>query len=130
VDKGNAGLESSSGIDPLPEQILPVWDETALQSIVGDNVETLARLLDKYLLSAGKTIASIHEAVAMARLSDAADLAHKLKSSSRAVGAMRLGSLCEKLEQATRVPSGETCQQLAELIVQGFAEFQARTIAR
>ncbi len=130
VDKGNAGLESSSGIDPLPEQILPVWDETALQSIVGDNVETLARLLDKYLLSAAKTIASIHEAVVMARLSDAAELAHKLKSSSRAVGAMRLGSLCEKLEQASRVPSGETCQQLAELLVQGFAEFQARTMAR
>jgi HPt (histidine-containing phosphotransfer) domain-containing protein len=80
--------------------------------------------LDKYLLIAGDTMASLRDAADAAQWSVVAELAHKLKSSSRTIGAMQLGSLCEQLEQAGRVPSGGISLQLAELVIQGFKEFQ------
>jgi PAS domain S-box-containing protein len=116
--------KSSTETDTLPVQILPVWDDSALQRVVGNNVETRTRLLDKYLLIAGDTMASLRDAADAAQWSVVAELAHKLKSSSRTIGAMQLGSLCEQLEQAGRVPSGGISLQLAELVIQGFKEFQ------
>jgi CheY-like chemotaxis protein len=130
VSTGFAARQSNTESDTVLVQTLPVWDKAALQRIVGDNVVTQTRLLDKYLLSAVEIIESIRNAVIAAQWSAVAELAHKLKSSSRTVGAMHLGSLCESLEQAGREPSGGTSHQLAELVIHSFNEVQACIKAR
>jgi HPt (histidine-containing phosphotransfer) domain-containing protein len=52
-------------------------------------------------------------------------LAHKLKSSSRSVGAMRLGGLCEALEHAGRSGDDTRCNALTEAVQSAFAEVDA-----
>jgi CheY-like chemotaxis protein len=79
---------------------LPLWDPLALQRIVGDNSATQSRLLTKYLATAETTIQEILQALRESEWVQAAALGHKLKSSSRSVGAMQLGALCEALERA------------------------------
>jgi len=107
-------------------QALPVWDASALQRIVGDNQATQTRLLDKYLLTAGETMVGLRNAASAQQWPQAGELAHKLKSSSRSVGAMRLGALCEALEREGRAGSPGTCQALVALVIQGFSEVEAR----
>ena len=109
---------------------LPVWDPSALQRIVGDNQATQTRLLDKYLLTAGETITGLREAASAAHWPQAGELAHKLKSSSRSVGAMRLGALCEALEREGRAGSPGTSQALVALVIQGFSEVETRIRSR
>jgi CheY-like chemotaxis protein len=79
---------------------LPLWDPLALQRIVGDNSETQSRLLAKYLATAETTLREILQAIQASEWAQASALGHKLKSSSRSVGAMQLGALCEALERA------------------------------
>jgi CheY-like chemotaxis protein/HPt (histidine-containing phosphotransfer) domain-containing protein len=107
-------------------EALPVWDANALKRIVGDNQATQTRLLDKYLLTAGETIASLRNAASASQWPQAGELAHKLKSSSRSVGAMRLGALCEALEREGRAGTPGACQALVALVIQGFSEVETR----
>lgn len=58
------------------------------------------RLLEKYLISAQEQASRLRAAIAWGDPTAAGQIAHGLKSNARAVGAMRLGTLCEKLEQA------------------------------
>ena len=51
-------------------------------------------------MSAGQSAAELAEACDKQRSKDAAAIAHKLKSSSRSVGALRLGELCAAIEVA------------------------------
>jgi HPt (histidine-containing phosphotransfer) domain-containing protein len=53
-------------------------------------------------------------------------LGHKLKSSSRYVGAMQLASLCEALERAGHAGQVATCSQLSAHIRSAFAAVQER----
>jgi hypothetical protein len=85
---------------------------------------------DKYLLTAGETITGLRDAASAAHWPQASELAHKLKSSSRSVGAMRLGALCEALEREGRAGSPGTCQALVALVIQGFSEVETRIRSR
>lgn len=84
----------------LSKDALPLWDPLALQRIVGDNSATQNRLLAKYLTTAETTLQEILQAIEASEWAQASALGHKLKSSSRSVGAMQLGALCEVLERA------------------------------
>jgi CheY-like chemotaxis protein len=79
---------------------LPLWDSLALQRIVGDNAETKSRLLAKYLATAETMLQEILQAIQRGEWAQSAALGHKLKSSSRSVGAMQMGALCEAIERA------------------------------
>jgi CheY-like chemotaxis protein len=79
---------------------LPLCDPLALQRIVGNNSATQNRLLAKYLTTAETTLKEILQAIEASEWTQASALGHKLKSSSRSVGAMQLGALCEALERA------------------------------
>ena len=76
------------------------WDAATLGHMVGDNHAMQRRLLDKFLVNAEKQVAAIVQATGISELNMAADLAHSLKSSSRMIGALRLGGLSEALETA------------------------------
>jgi PAS domain S-box-containing protein len=106
---------------------LPLWDANALQRMVGDRVATRDRLLGSFLQSAGDTVEAIRTAALAGQWSAMAGLAHKLKSSSRAVGAMQLGRLCEALEHAG---PDSSCKNLAEMVIRGFADARACIQAR
>jgi len=97
---------------------------------VGNNQATQSRLLDKYLLTANETIVALRSAAAADQWPQAGELAHKLKSSSRSVGAMRLGALCEALEREGRAGSPGSCQALVALVIQGFSEVEGRIKSR
>ena len=105
---------------------LPVWDASALTRIVGDNPAAHVRLLDKYLLTAKETVASIRSSADGGQWIAVADQAHKLKSSSRSVGAMQLGALCESLEHAGRGNKADLCEALVQSVTQHYAQVQAR----
>jgi hypothetical protein len=48
------------------------------------------------------------------------ELGHKLKSSFRSVGAMRLGAICEVLEREGKVGHAQPCQVTSALIYEAF----------
>ncbi|WP_372658287.1 EAL domain-containing protein, partial [Hydrogenophaga sp.] len=79
---------------------LPVFDSEALGRQVGDEPELLAEFRQRYLVSAQSTVAEIRSAADAGELEKVGDLAHRLKSSSRVVGAMSLGECCHSLELA------------------------------
>lgn len=105
----------NAGIDALP-----LWDSAALTRAVGDNPAIHKRLLQKYVSTAGASVEELAASVTQGDWLAAAELAHKLKSASRSVGAMHLGALCELLEHAGRAANGPACVELLPLVSQGF----------
>ena len=87
-----------------------VWDPAALQRTVGSNAAIQQRLLKRFLHDARELHVFIDRAVAEGRCKDAADHAHKLKSSARTAGAMRLGEWCRALEEAGRDGNVPACK--------------------
>ena len=89
-----------------------VWDASTLTRMVGDYPEMHRRLLDKFLQGAEEFVAIIIAAVAGGELETVINVAHKMKSAARTVGAMQLGELCQTLETAGR--SGDTETVISE----------------
>ena len=78
--------------------LLPVWDQSALIRIVGANPALHQRLLAKFLHNAIEQLASINVAAQAGDVVKTGLLAHTLKSAARTVGAMQLGELCQIIE--------------------------------
>jgi HPt (histidine-containing phosphotransfer) domain-containing protein len=76
----------------------PVFDLRALQDIVGEEPAVLLEIVAYFDTVSIGIRAELLQVAAAADPITAAMLAHTLKSSSRAVGALRLGALCEVLE--------------------------------
>ena len=78
---------------------IPV-DPAALQALVGDDEVVTREFFGDYLSSSRRLAAEMRAAHDRGDLGLLGAIAHKLKSSSRAVGAGRLGDLCAELEKA------------------------------
>lgn len=89
-----------------PEQQAPVLDQNVLPRLVGDAPGVLASFRRDYMASARRAGAEIRMAISGAYWEKVAASAHRLKSSSRTVGALALGELCERLERAGRTDDG------------------------
>jgi CheY-like chemotaxis protein/HPt (histidine-containing phosphotransfer) domain-containing protein len=76
-----------------------VLDLEALAAQVGDDPATQRELLALFLSTAAGQAAELHAA---GDLPQAAAVAHRLKSSARAIGALALGELCAAIEAAAR----------------------------
>jgi CheY-like chemotaxis protein/HPt (histidine-containing phosphotransfer) domain-containing protein len=92
-------------------------DIMVLQGLVGDDLDTVREFIADYLPSAQKLGAELGAAAIAGDGAQVKAIAHKLKSSSRTVGAATLAELCVSLEQA-----GQTGNQSA--IRQGMADFE------
>ncbi len=92
-------------------------DITVLQGLVGDDADTVREFIVDYLASAQCLGAELGAAAAAGDGAQVKAIAHKLKSSSRTVGAATLAELCASLENA-----GQTGNQ--EAIHHGRAEFE------
>jgi PAS domain S-box-containing protein len=110
----------------------PVLDVEVLRRLVGDDPATIVSLLEDYRTAAGATAAEMRSALEAGNLAGVAALAHRIKSSSRAVGAAQLAELSVVLEReaaaggrpavdaalrrfdaAVRAVDGELARQLA-----------------
>ena len=85
-------------------------DVSVLAALVGDDPAVIREFLLDFRASATSIATELGAACAAGDAAQAQALAHKLKSSARAVGALALGELCAEIEQAGR--SGGTLAPL------------------
>ncbi len=102
-------VQTSTMFDPVDceevdvlevEMGLDAYDDQALERLVGDDPELLADFRQRFLLSALNTMDEMRLAANRADLGALGDLAHRLKSSARAIGAVSLAACCDHIERA------------------------------
>ncbi|MDP1680459.1 MAG: GAF domain-containing protein, partial [Burkholderiales bacterium] len=93
-------------------------DVNVLKALVGDDADTVREFLADYRVSARHLADEMHAAIAAGDAKHAGAVAHKLKSSSRSVGALALGDLCAGLESLGKIGD-------MTAMVQGMAQFDA-----
>jgi PAS domain S-box-containing protein len=99
VDESQAAATPVAAPEPAAERARAV-DIDVLKGIVGDDPEIVRELLSDYQQSVGRLAAELRAHCDAGRGREAGAIAHKLKSSSRSVGALTLGDLCAELENA------------------------------
>ncbi|MGZ8260007.1 MAG: MHYT domain-containing protein, partial [Caldimonas sp.] len=82
-----------------------IVDVSVLKSLVGDDDATVREFLAQFLSVARAQAAEILACCAAEDHRGIGPVAHKLKASSRSVGALALGDLCAELENASRAGS-------------------------
>ncbi len=92
----------------------PDWDPEALARIVGNKPASIRRFLELFLVTSQEQCQVLQTETDFKVLSSTA---HSLKSSSRSVGAFRLGDLCQSLEAAGKAEDRETCNFLIDAII-------------
>jgi CheY-like chemotaxis protein/HPt (histidine-containing phosphotransfer) domain-containing protein len=80
-------------------------DVSVLKSLVGDDMGTVREFLSDFLHAARSQAAEIIESCEAEDNRRVGAVAHKLKASSRSVGALALGDLCAELGNASRTGS-------------------------
>ncbi|MCB1765626.1 MAG: response regulator, partial [Candidatus Competibacteraceae bacterium] len=78
----------------------PVFDPGVLAQMVGDKPAIHRRLLEKFQVTAQTQAERLRAAVTGGDTAAVGQIAHGLKSNARAIGALQLGQVCEKLEHA------------------------------
>lgn len=79
-----------------------VLDTAELAALVGDDPEAILELLQDFRHYGLQTSVELLQAYADGEAEGVSAMAHKLKSSARSVGAIRLSEYCEQLEDAAR----------------------------
>jgi PAS domain S-box-containing protein len=97
-------------------------DVSVLVSLVGDDPAIVRDFLAEFRTSARRLAAEMHIALVTEDVRQIGAMAHKLKSSSRSVGALALGDACAELENSCR--SG-----MRDEVGHRMAKFQAKLAA-
>ncbi len=97
-------------------------DLSVLTTLLGDDPVLIHEVLRDFVASTESMAAELSAACGTGRAADAVAIAHKLKSSARTVGALRLGDLCAAIEAAGAAADGA---QLSTLRPQFEAEMAA-----
>jgi len=93
----------------------PTLDIDVLRRLVGDEPEVLNEFLEDFRIALGTLAAELREAFRTSDLSQVGAVAHKLKSAAKAVGALPLAKLCERL---CLVPGNLASSQQDDLLLQ------------
>lgn len=88
-------------VDAATSKNIPV-DLNLLKNLVGDDQGVLRALLGDYLIALRQIASELREAFDAGDAKHVGFSAHKLKSSSRSMGALVFGDLCAELENAVR----------------------------
>ena len=91
----------------------PAIDERALKDVFGDDEETFNEILKDFVDPATDNAEEIETAYASRSADGVAKAAHKLKSSSRSVGAHDLADLCQTLEMAGKAENWDEIDKVA-----------------
>ena len=78
-------------------------DLAVLAGILGGDTSLMQEIMQDFMQAAQDLSAALQKAAQRKQFADVSSLAHRLKSSSRTVGAANLGDLCAELENAARV---------------------------
>jgi two-component system, sensor histidine kinase and response regulator len=87
-------------------------DLSVLAALVGDDPQLIAEFVREFSASTALMADELSNAALAGRTEDVADVAHKLKSSARSLGAMKLGDLCASLEETARARQLQTLRDL------------------
>ncbi len=105
-----------------------VVDLEILKSQIGDDPTRLDAFLLDFCASAKRLTIELHASSESGRLADAGVLAHKLKGSARAVGAVKLGEICESIERAGKARDADALAHGVS-VLNAELEAVARTLA-
>lgn len=100
------------GADPA----LPRLDVEVLRTLVGADQSMVASLLRQYLRDLEHTLGAMRSAASAGDWGAVGTLAHRLKSSSRTVGAARLGQCCDALEASGRSGDAAVARRLFDAL--------------
>jgi CheY-like chemotaxis protein/HPt (histidine-containing phosphotransfer) domain-containing protein len=89
-------------------------DPSALAELFGDDKETINEILNEFIEPASANIDEILTAVERRSAKGVSAAAHKLKSSSRSIGANALADLCQALETSGKATDWEAIDVSAE----------------
>ncbi|MDO8466495.1 MAG: Hpt domain-containing protein, partial [Gallionella sp.] len=109
---GSNSAGKRSGVTSTPTATPVPVDVNVLKALIGDDEATIREFLHDFRLSAAKIAAELRTACAAGETAAAGALAHKLKSSSRSVGALALGELCAAMEKAGKAGNTEALAAL------------------
>jgi HPt (histidine-containing phosphotransfer) domain-containing protein len=96
-------------------------DLNRLKEMVGDDTDAQIAILKKYATTSGKCVSDVVAALARQAGSELGALGHKLKSSSRAIGADAVADLCADLELAGKEGRLADCAPLVAALETQFA---------
>ncbi|MCK7494924.1 MAG: Hpt domain-containing protein [Comamonadaceae bacterium] len=71
-----------------------------LAELVGDDPQVMQEVLEAFRANTARLAPELAQAHAADAVQVVADIAHKLKSAARAIGAARLGNTCADIEEA------------------------------
>jgi len=91
-----------------------LFDVEALAQTFGGKPDKMRKYTLLFLDAARDGMVEVDAALAAADLKQLSELGHRIKSSARAVGAMRFGNLCFALEKAPRDAGPDLARQLVE----------------
>jgi HPt (histidine-containing phosphotransfer) domain-containing protein len=91
---------------------LPTYDETVLIGLLDGDTQLAAEVLQDFEAALVRGADEIETAFRQHRPEDLMLAAHRLKSSSRTVGAMRLGELCARLEAGAKSAPSQSVQRM------------------
>jgi len=102
-----------------------IWNRSTLKELVGNNDALQRRLLERFLRNASEQVVRIASHAQAGEATQAAHVAHTLKSAARTVGALALGELCQQIESAGLAQDGAHCATLGAGLASAFAQAQA-----
>ena len=106
-----SGVEFTSAITDNTVPGGGVLDIGTLKSMVGDEEIVVHEFLEHFLSAARKAADELRDACGSGDYKRVSAVAHKLKSSSRSVGAIALGDFCAELENAGKAEHAATIEQ-------------------
>jgi HPt (histidine-containing phosphotransfer) domain-containing protein len=95
---------------------LPTYDDAVLIDMLAGDARLAAEIIGEFAAALPGGVDQMAAAFVGGRTNDLTAAAHRLKSSSRTVGAMRLGELCERLEAGARDGSSDAVRRLIDAV--------------
>lgn len=90
---------------PVPERHAgPVADLSVLADLVGDDPQVIAEVLHAFRQSAAAAALELQASVRAGAAAAAGDIAHRIRSAARSIGAAGLADICAQIENG--VPPG------------------------
>jgi PAS domain S-box-containing protein len=129
-DEADETPSSKAPAEPIVSAKMPLpgdgpIDERALKDVFGDDPVTFKEILDSFVEPTEATITELRTAWESRNAPDVKGAAHKLKSSSRSVGANELADTCQALEVAGETADWATIDELAAKLEPLYADVKS-----
>jgi signal transduction histidine kinase/DNA-binding response OmpR family regulator len=103
-----------------------VYDDQALVRLVGDEPELLAEFRQRFVVAALNTVDEMRRAASGGNTLTLSNLAHRLSSSCRMIGAVALGECCSRIERAGSGCSPSEMHRLMAQLEDALAQVMTR----